>query len=342
MRVRELDGLRGVAILFVLLAHSHFDWFPGGGIVGVHMFFVLSGFLITGILLRRGLTWHFYKRRAVRLFPALALVLATYLALAPALGWELWEAAAVAGYVANWADTYQLHYLWSLAVEEQFYVVWPLLLVGLARIGKRFALAATITLLAGLHIERAYGYATGWDWNRIYDGTDTVAVSLLAGCLLAQLRDLGWRVRPRRAAVVAFGLLVAGVLTLTQHTDEGQAFLAYGGLTGIALAGAIVIAAPPAFLRDRLLVRLGTISYGLYLWHLLLINVGYELWRDVEPIAFALLAVPVAWASWRWLEEPLLRRHQLTKNIAPSSERRVGTSDEGLPVKQVPSLATSR
>jgi peptidoglycan/LPS O-acetylase OafA/YrhL len=312
VRVPELDGLRGVAILLVVVSHA-FTGLDGGGIVGVHLFFVLSGFLITGILLRRGLTWRFYRRRAIRLFPALALVLAVYLALTPLTGFDPVSALVGASYLGNWTGIPHLQHLWSLAVEEQFYVVWPLALVVLLQLGHRGAAWVTGLLIVVLSFKRWWAFEYGpQSWTRIYFGTDFVAVSLLAGCLLAQLRALGHRLDVRRVAPLALVALVALAAFM-----PGRAFQADGGLTAIALLGAVVIASPPHFLAQPWLVWFGVISYGLYLWHGLLINAGDAL-VDAPKFLFAGLAVLVAWGSWRWLEEPLLhnRNRVLIRQIA--------------------------
>ncbi len=324
-----LDGLRAVAVIAVLLYHAGLTSVPGG-LLGVDVFFVLSGFLITGLLLderrRTGTVrlGRFWGRRVRRLLPALLVLLVATVAAAPLLVTAdrlqslRDDALASLFYVGNWRFAYSgqsyferftdpspLLHLWSLGVEEQFYLVWPLLVLlvggGLVRRrrraapegtgttrrpGRRVALLAAVlalgstALLAGLH-------HAGVSTSRLYYGTDTRALALLVGALTACVLPRAGRPRPRhrrrraaeRALPVAMTLLgVAGGTGLVYAflTVDGQDARLYdGGFGAVALAAAAlvvaVVAAPRAPVARLLglapLVGLGRVSYALYLWH---------------------------------------------------------------------------
>ncbi|MFD0455121.1 acyltransferase family protein [Streptomyces violaceoruber] len=233
--IAPLDGLRGVAVLGVLFFHAgHFD----GGFLGVDLFLVLSGFLITGLLLKEARARDgridllaFWGRRARRLLPALAVVLAGTLLLVWALGppnllrYALDDGPWVAANLANWhfvadrvgywdsAGTRVFSHLWSIAVEEQFYVVWPLVLCLTARGrggGRRVAAVAAAGAAASLVLMVVL--TTPADTTRVYEGTDTRAFSLLLGALAATepaarlVSRLGERAAGRWSLALAAGI----------------------------------------------------------------------------------------------------------------------------------------
>ncbi|MFJ4877221.1 acyltransferase family protein [Streptomyces sp. NPDC088745] len=298
--IEPLDGLRGLAVLGVLFFHAgHF----GGGFLGVDLFFVLSGFLITGLLLRETAArggrvdlLAFWGRRARRLVPALAVTVAATLVLLwafgpPALlGQARDDTPWVLANLANWhfisdrlgywdaAGTHVFSHLWSIAVEEQFYLLWPPLLCLVARgrhAGRNVAVVAAAGALASLLLMIVL--VDPVDTTRVYEGTDTRAFSLLLGALTATppaarlLARLTTRAAGRVALVLACGIGAYWALT------EGQtsAALFRGGLFAHALAAALLIGclaqAPAAPLGRALRVRplrwAGRISYSLYLWH---------------------------------------------------------------------------
>ncbi len=300
-----LDGLRAAAVAAVLLYHGDVAW-ARGGYLGVDAFFVLSGFLITSLLLAEWRTSRandlpsFWRRRARRLLPALFLVLG-----AVALFAATWapvdmldrlrgDAFATLGYVANWrfvtsSQSYfaqftspsPLQHVWSLAIEEQFYLVWPpvfLLLLHLTRGSRRALLAITTGLAAVSALLMFVLFAPGADPSRVYYGTDTRAQSLLIGAALALLlerRRLG-TTRAGRVALQAGAAGAAGIVLWTwANTADDAEWLYQGGLPVIAVLVAVVIASVISDARGLLgralslrPVRwIGVISYGLYLWH---------------------------------------------------------------------------
>jgi peptidoglycan/LPS O-acetylase OafA/YrhL len=305
-RIRGLDGLRGAAVVAVLLFHAgHLV----GGYLGVDLFFVLSGFLITGLLLTE---WEghgrvrlgaFWARRARRLLPALFVMLfgvAAYTALVASptqFASIRADALSTLGYVANWHSILAGHsywtlfsapspldHTWSLAIEEQFYLVWPLIVVGLAiRVRRRDQLAPRVLAVAlvgavGLGVLAVSLAALGASTNRVYLGTDTRAPAILLGAAFAAL--CAGRA-PVRSTAGRIGVEVAGLVGLAwlgwawTHFDGQDPFLARGGLLLCGVAAVLVIAAVVHPLRGPIaalasiapLCWLGLISYGLYLWH---------------------------------------------------------------------------
>jgi peptidoglycan/LPS O-acetylase OafA/YrhL/lysophospholipase L1-like esterase len=344
-----LDGVRAMAVAAVLLYHGDVSW-ARGGYLGVDAFFVLSGFLITSLLLAE---WRgdgrialsaFWARRARRLLPALFLVLAAVAAYgavmaAPAeLEHLRSDGLSALGYVANWGQIFShqsyfesfaapspLRHTWSLAIEEQFYLVWPLLVAGVLRWRRgsiRSLGAVTGGLLAASAVWMIVLYKPGVDPTRVYYGTDTRAQSLLIGALLAILltrlrRPLG----TNATRALHGGALLAAVWLgwIWVHTSEEAGWLYRGGFTLCALLVAIVIASVtrpmPGVLGALLSVRplrwVGEVSYGLYLWHWpLYVIISHErTGLDGVPLLAVRLAATfaAATASFYLVERPIRR-----------------------------------
>ena len=346
-RLPGLDGLRALAVLAVIAFHEQLTAFPGG-FLGVDVFFVLSGYLITDLLVAQ---WNrlghldlrlFWARRARRLLPALAVVLvvvtaataiiepgqlaalrqALIAAVTYSSNW--WQALAHHSYFDQFGPPPPLQHLWSLAIEEQFYLVWPLLLiVVLTTIQSPRIRAATAWLCAALSaVAMALIYVPGSDPSRVYYGTDTHASALFIGCALAlswPLRRLQALPREKTQAVDALGLAGIGLLGWAMgHYAGNDSALYPAGMLIVALgAGGLVLAAAGTGVVSWLLswapLRwLGVRSYGIYLWHWPVIALtaaalhqqqsGTWLW-----LAEAGLSIGLAAASWRWIEQPIIR-----------------------------------
>ena len=344
--VRGLDGLRAIAVLAVVAFHLGLSWAPGG-LLGVGIFFTLSGYLITDLLVGR---WErdgqfrlgqFWVGRARRLLPALLLLLVGVTLWVSVwhrsqLG-DLWgNIGAAAGYFSNWWLIFHhvsyfarfgppspLGHLWSLAIEEQFYLVWPwLLFLGVRFVHSRRALAGIALVSAGLSaLEMALLWHPGVNPTRVYDGTDTRAFALLIGAALAFV----WPSRLRREQLIRWnprlldGLGLAGligVVVMIGTVGEYSAFLYRGGLVLLSVATAAIVAAVvhPGGLLGRVLGMrplrwLGVRSYGIYLWHYPIIVLttptlarGVSVFRSSLQVAAALV---VAGLSWRYIENPI-------------------------------------
>jgi peptidoglycan/LPS O-acetylase OafA/YrhL len=360
-RSPALDGLRGLALVWVVTYHftSSRGPFPGGW-VGLDVFFVLSGFLITAMLLDEFRTHGrvslpmFYARRACRLLPALLVMLAVWTGLLLVFHDSTWFAATPGGdgagdpvdvsaalgqvgitlaYGANWvyalgSGDAPLAHLWSLAVEEQFYVVWPvvvLLVVKLPAARRTWpvlALAAVSATLPFLY------YDGGLGTDRIYFGTDTRAVGMLLGAVAAlawhRRRSAGlpsWR--PTARAWTGFGVVIAVLLTVGNGPVKslvGPAVLALAAMQVVPYVVDRPASRLARGLDGRVLVWLGQRSYAIYLWHYLLAT-----WLHPLP---ALVSIPVgvsaslalAWVSWRWVESPALRYSRRFRPAAGKAE----------------------
>ncbi|HEX2421061.1 MAG TPA: acyltransferase [Acidimicrobiia bacterium] len=329
-----LDGLRGLAILLVFAFHLPLTVFRSGS-YGVIVFFVLSGFLITTLLLkeldredRPQLRW-FYGRRAVRLFPALLLVVVGYLILhvtvfgQPERWWgQSWPALF---YVSNYVlegggDLLHLTHTWSLAIEEHFYLVWPPALIA---IPARHRLAAAWSIALALAAWRLGLLAFGGDIRRIYYLTDTNAFAPLLGCALAISHHQG---RLRAIGRTASGLSVAALLALSMLPwDSSDRRLLYLAVPVALLAVVTIWSAletPAAWLESWPLRWFGTISYGLYLWHAVLIPLPWHR-LGIDPMLPMVIApIAIASASFYFLEAPLLtkwRRYERARLQAGSA-----------------------
>ena len=299
-----LDGLRGVAVLAVIGYHAQVG-FLRGGFLGVDVFFVLSGYLITSLLLveyaetARVSVRSFYARRSRRLLPALFLLLlgiaaySAFLAFPGDRGAIRADAFASLLYVQNWhlvwsgtsyftafAAPSPLRHLWSLAIEEQFYIVWPLALMLLLRLVKQRTWLL-VGALSGVALSSAVLmsslYHSSADPSRSYYGTDTRAHELLVGALLAVVltRSPGLAARARAQIRVAGLVATVVVLWFLTHASDTSRSLYRGGFFGFAIATAVVVAsvvdAEAGVVRRVLswapIRATGRISYGLYLWH---------------------------------------------------------------------------
>ena len=341
--VRSLDGVRGVAVLAVILGHAGVPLMRGG-FLGVDMFFVLSGFLITGLLLNEWAATgevqlpHFYVRRALRLFPALSVVLGIYAVYFFGVKGQfltghwgpMWQPfAATLFYVSNWIRAYRiisldmLDHTWSLAIEEQFYLLWPsALALMLRRNTSRGMLVAVVTTgIVASSVARAMLWAPGGEAARAYNGLDTRAESLLIGALAAILLFSGVASRAiltrigRAGWMPSLGIVAFGIATCTWNAKG----LYHGGGTLFALAVVVVVIALVTEASTALsrvfacsaLVWVGKISYGLYLYHYPIFQsstlAAMKLSGTGKLLIAAILTLAVATISFYLLERPLLQ-----------------------------------
>ncbi|KFN43088.1 acyltransferase family protein [Arenimonas oryziterrae] len=339
----QLDGLRGTAILAVMIFHAE-PPFLAGAFIGVDVFFVLSGFLITSLLIhefdRTGAISlrTFYVRRLFRLGPALVLMLAVFclaslvLLEREAAQRNLVDALICLGYMTNWARAFGVHasdflgHTWSLSIEEQFYVFWPLVLLGLLKFTRhRGQVALAAAGLAGLSwFLRAAMTWQGAPIERVYNGLDTRLDALMIGCAVAAALSSGQmgatvsRWTTRLAPVALLGLLAFCVVG-----NWMQPWIYTWGLFAVAVGAAILIVdvvLRPGSLIGRALAAqwlawVGTISYGLYLWH-------YPIFRSLSVMGYgwpATLAIgtlatfAVSMVSYHLVERPLLRRAPVSR-----------------------------
>ncbi len=351
-----VDGLRALAVIAVLIYHAGIAWLPGG-FLGVEVFFVISGYLITALLLAE---WRkegridlgrFWVRRARRLLPALFVMLAATMAFAVAFLPEevanlRGDVLAALGYVTNWYlifgnESYfeamgrpsLLKHLWSLAIEEQFYLLWPpVLTLAMAFFGSvRRRILVVLVALAGAvasGVWMAVLYQPEVDPSRLYYGTDTRAIGLLLGATLA---FVWWPGRFRRTSERASGRSVpltldalglaglGGLVALFMFAGEFQPFLYHGGFALVGVCTAALISAvvhPRARLGSTLGVMpmrwLGLRSYGIYLWHWPVFMVSRP-HLDVPLDGWQLLALRfgvvliLSDLSYRFVETPIRR-----------------------------------
>ena len=343
--VPAIDGLRTVAVLGVLIYHLNPSWLPGG-YLGVGMFFTLSGYLITANLMRsyrrgKGLGLPtFWLRRFRRLVPAVVLMLVAVLLLTvffdlPKLGENASHSLSALFYVNNWhvilegqsyfdrfAGHAPLDHMWSLSVEEQFYLFWPLILFVLLKLtrGKRAPLVISTLVLAAVSFGwMAFLFNTGADATRVYEGTDTRAGGILLGAALAiaLTNAHGYRIPPRALTIPAALLGVLGIGALFWLLPDYSPNLYNWGLLALSAASVAVITAAldkrtltSKFFGLTPLRWIGERSYGIYLWHLPAI-VFIPQWENLpwaHPVLVTVVAIALAHISWTLVEDPI-RRH---------------------------------
>jgi len=339
-----LDGLRALAVMAVLLYHARYSWMPGG-FLGVEIFFVISGYLITSLLLQE---WQqsgrinlpaFWLRRARRLLPALFLLLIAILTFAvlflpDEVASLRSDALAAAVYATNWyfiashtsyfeavGRPSLLKHLWSLAIEEQFYVLWPIALVFLLR--RRQPRHVALIALAGAGVSAslmALLFQPNVDPSRVYFGTDTRAAGLLIGSALAFVwapgQMSGWS---DKLPLDAIGMAaLATLFWMCLRTNQFELALYQGGFAVLSLATAALIAVTvhprarllPRAMGWRPMVWIGLRSYGIYLWHwpvYMLTRPQLDVPLDGVPLFAVRLAFTFVLAalSYRYVEMPI-------------------------------------
>ena len=315
----HLDGLRAVAVLLVLMGHAQVPGAASAGMVGVTVFFVLSGFLITRLLLeeqeRAGRVdlRAFYLRRLRRLAPALVVMVAAATVMSVSQPGALVRAAAALTYTSNVVgvthDMGPLLHTWSLAMEEQFYLAWPLAMVWVGRRWPRALLPLLGVCMTAVAVNRLVLMLHGASTYRMALGPDTRSDALLAGCALALLMPRITRFRLGRSAVGG-AVVLAGAAPSTAAAEPVL-------LVAVTLAAVTVVAwgattTSGSILISRPALYVGQVSYGVYLWHypltvvLLAAGVGW-LPNLASTVLFSLA---MATLSWRCVESPLLARRR--------------------------------
>jgi len=334
-----LDGLRAISVIAVILYHANVSWMPGG-FIGVEVFFVVSGFLITSLMIEEHTTSGrvnlrmFWIRRARRLLPALFVML---LAVAVAVATIATDSAPDFRrdvlpsllYVSNWwqiwfvetpyfaaSDLPVLRHLWSLAVEEQWYLVWPVAFVLLAKFPRR--LAASVAGLLGVFA----AVATALLWlpdsesrtNFLYLSTPTRASGLLLGAALAMWWQRAGSVRRWLTVLLDLsGVLLLGALAVavaTVHVSDQSLYQGWLAATSVISVVLIVVAVRPSgsvlkkVLGSSLLAAIGRRSYGLYLWHWPIFVIGDARGSTTNLLVCSVITMMVNELCFRFIEQP--------------------------------------
>ena len=326
--IDAITGLRTIAVLVVFLCHSYPDLVPGG-FIGVDVFFVISGYLITSILLKevaRSGTISiagFYRRRALRILPAsLFCTLIVYL-----LGRNLLQyqgenadlnAAASAFSFMNWLRAFSsttggaLGHYWSLAVEEQFYAFWSLIVLAVTaqRSARSVPKVAAVLLILSI-LWRTYLWMSGADADRLYNGLDTHCDGLLIGCMIAGLQD-----HLAKTGISSLWPLAAVAFAVELFVFEAESqwlwlYILTASLTaGLIVTSAIATGNPLArLLATKPLVFLGKRSYSFYLWHLPIISFFFAsgISRSLWIVPSFILCLILSELSYRLIERPFLQ-----------------------------------
>ncbi|MBU3977517.1 acyltransferase family protein [Propionicimonas sp.] len=331
----DIQGLRAIAVILVLFFHL---W-PNrvsGGYIGVDVFFVISGFLITGHLVRELQSTgklnlgRFWARRAVRLLPAsLTVIFATFVAVLILVPDSLrsqfvWEGAASAGYIVNWllaansvdylaADSLAspFQHFWTLSVEEQFYIIVPLILLAAVLVTRRRS-ARQFGIILGFTAAASLGYGiwlTATTPSVAYFSTFTRAWEFLAGGLLSLVP----RTLPRRLVGVGSALGIFGIFVAAFILDESAAFP--GWIAGLPVVSTMLVISAGSgswvnkTARFGPVMWLGNLSYSIYLWHwplvvLLPYATGGPL-KTIDKVSIAIASITLAWVSQRFIENPV-------------------------------------
>jgi peptidoglycan/LPS O-acetylase OafA/YrhL len=359
--VPALDGMRGFAVFAVMLFHANMP-FMKGGFIGVDVFFVLSGFLITSLLIRefnrqqRIDLRNFYLRRVLRLGPALVLFLVSFASISALVldadkgRSNLVDTLIALFYFSNWAWAFQIHppnflaHTWSLSIEEQFYILWPILLIALLRFirSHKNIIKVIILLAVSTCLIRVFLAVTGSSIDRLYNGLDTRADALLVGCMLGVLLSSNiineyYRSRLEKllkffAPLSAMGLILLGVFMRWQDIYFYCWWLSVVEvLSGIVILDTFV--SQESVVKDilslKLFIWIGSISYGLYLWH-------FPIYKAMRLLGFHRLGILtigtgftllVASLSYYFLERPVVK---LKIRLAPH------TPNHSLPLRAIP------
>jgi len=309
----RLDGLRAVAAISVVGFHCGLRA-ATGGCFGVDVFFVLSGWLITGLLAREIERTGaidiraFMRRRIRRLMPALAVVVAASAALIPG-AWPYGLAAAT--YTLNvvvgfWPQANVFTHTWSLATEFQFYLVWPCVMLMLAKLGRRRASMALVVAWLAMTLAREGARFGGMPWPMAY----YLPVFHATGLLLGGAAALSpWKPRLGLLGMsLVFAMLVAAQTLFVGPPPDLRLTVITWPVMFAEVAAALVVLDPPRFLAWKPLPQIGVISYSLYLWHLP-VEWFVRDWQPGPRFVFVLaVSLVLATTSWLIIEQPFMRR----------------------------------
>ena len=333
-RVFELDGLRGLACLAIIAYHVRPAGVPYGW-ASVDLFFVLSGYLITAILIRHrgspGLLRNFYARRGLRIWPIYYLTIVTLVILGPwlprptswnGLGYYLTYTQNIPLYWSGRVPPFSpyLNHFWSLAIEEQFYIVWPILVI---LSGRRTLIPLTLAVAAMAVAARARGI----DSWLLLARADGFALGGLLAAVFADSQRVARQLVIYRRAIASITLIALAVVAVAMArgiipvfgrppTGAGFSVLAINVLFAGIIGLVVTHAGRPAvkWLRRPRLVHLGTLSYGLYVYHYIVLMVADDMLvalrgygrTSLNNVALIALTYGLALASWLWFEKPLL------------------------------------
>lgn len=340
----EIDGLRALAVIPVILFHAGFDWF-GGGFIGVDVFFVISGYLITTIIITemaegRFSILNFYERRARRILPALFVVMAASLPFAwwwltpndllmfgnSLLSVSLFSSNilfwAESGYFDTAAELKPLLHTWSLAVEEQYYIVFPILLMLTWKLGVRWILLILLSLFfLSLGVAQWGTYHAA---SAAFYFLPTRAWELLVGVFVAFYLKYRTHVKSRATnqlvSLLGFGMIVFSIFAYDKTTPFPGL---YATVPTVGTGLLILCAVPGTFvyrmLSQKPIVGIGLISYSAYLWHQpLLAFARHRLLGDVTEallIGLCVASLLMAWFSWKFIEAPFRSKEKFTREV---------------------------
>ncbi len=344
--IPEIDGLRAAAVGVVIASHFLGSYVPNGGI-GVDLFFVISGVVITrSLLLDREKSGeislsNFYLKRVFRIMPALWLLIAATLVAGAITGRsQIWYAAAALASAMNWGRAFDwfgnggsLAHTWSLSIEEQFYLLWPFALLLLLKARRGTILSVVAGSAIAIAAWRTALILSDGGIMRIYNGLDTHSDGLMLGCLLT----LWGRPPPRwLSATWWIPVIILSCLVLSAGMDTGYGLALRWTLIPFMSAWVVYVAMGPKTLLHPLL-RLGLVqwggtrSYSLYLWHypILYFLEPWTPWDPAKVLTMLVLTIVAAEASYRFVERPFQRRGRA--RLLKRQSSRAGPGDSGRP-----------
>lgn len=316
-RIAAIDGLRAFAFALVFIYHA-FPTYFSGGFIGVDIFFVISGYVITQSLIRDGIKFKlFYIRRFFRIIPPVipVLLFVLFVKLFDINIVSLEEALYALFSIMNWVRVFEITdgsyvgHFWSLSIEEQFYLFWPLVLLSFMKFNNKLIICLLLVIIFTI-IQLSMFYI-GVDFNRIYNGTDTRISQILIGCSLCFLNKK-YQFNSLIASICLISLILFGIFI-----DKYSSFYISFGIPLIAILSAFIIlhmANDKSFLHkifeQKLILWGGSRSYALYLWHYPVLGICFQLGSEysIRPLISVIIATIITTLfseiSYRYLEKP--------------------------------------